>query len=243
MKLTPHNLSLIRFLVNHNYFLYSGIFLILLSFMFFILLYTQVANVIIRGDVIKDLQGTQSFYKQSLLTLQESTIEKNIKKHNPWISTVAIEKKFPKTIIITIVKSDIVGYIDTTYSRILLSSEGTIVGKLEPFTNTSFANISYYQVLNGYELHVGDNIGFHDILTTLKALRILSDFGLEITFAKINAFNNIEISDGEKIIIFTAEKDIQIQVEIAKEILVQSKLQSTMVKKIDTRFQKPIVVY
>jgi len=127
---------------------------------------------------------------------------------------------------------------ETTKDFYMVDEDGVVVKK----ENDSFLPlILLSEQLN---LNIGQQVPQSQIIEAIKFLTTLRLNLLEPKIAKITSPYSLTVwlKDGEEIV-FSFKKEIQIQVDSLQFILSRSKIEGRRVKKIDLRFDKPVVTY
>jgi hypothetical protein len=188
------------------------------------------------------LIGLQSFRGDSLLFTSQTQIKGEVLSANAEVKDVLVTKKYPNTINIHVSLYEPLAYLQTNGGLVLLSDDGHILSKARVKT-LDLPVISYYQQLSYEMLQSGENIDFLDIIKGLHFLQKSLDLGFKITSIDINGYNMLGLYAGDKEILFTLEKDSDLQDYQLETITRQLKIQGKDFKKIDLRFDKPVVEF
>jgi len=127
---------------------------------------------------------------------------------------------------------------ETTKDFYLVDEEGIVIKKEN---DSLLPLILLSEELN---LNIGERVPQQQIIEAIKFLTTLRLNLLEPKVAKITPPYSLTVwlKDGEEAI-FSLKKEIQIQVDSLQFILSRSKIEGRGIKKIDLRFDKPVVNY
>jgi len=127
---------------------------------------------------------------------------------------------------------------ETTKDFYLVDEEGVVVKKEN---NPLLPLILLPERLN---LNIGQQVPHPEISEVIEFLTTLRLNLLRPKIAKIISpyFLTVWLEDGEEVV-FSLKKEIQIQVDSLQFILSRSKIEGKRIKKIDLRFDKPVVKY
>jgi len=127
---------------------------------------------------------------------------------------------------------------ETTKDFFLVDEEGVVIKK-ENDPLLPLILLSEQLILN-----VGQQVPQREIVEAIKFLTTLRLNLLEPKIAKITSPYSLTVwlKDGEEVV-FSLKKEIQVQVDSLQFILSRSKIEGKEIKKIDLRFDKPVVSY
>ncbi|MDO8610364.1 MAG: FtsQ-type POTRA domain-containing protein [bacterium] len=185
--------------------------------------------------------GLSGYQNTNLILLHEKSVEKNIFNQNSMIKTIHIDKKFPDTLQVTVSMYIPIAYTESSIENFILSSDGRILKKSKEVGDLPL--IHYYQKLNKYSFGIGEYISYKDMLYALYFLDHVMDFGVRFNRIDINGFNMLLCKVDDKEIIFTAEKSKETQLYELEQIIKQFKVEGRNYKRIDLRFDKPVVAF
>jgi len=221
-------------------------FLLFLFGLLFLNEYFRVKEVKIEADLPSlNFIGVEGFKNKNLLFISTKKEELKLKNVNPQIKDVSIIKKPPNSLIIKIKSYSPKALIKTNQGFFVLSEDGRILFTVKNLSNFSLLPlINYYQLVNQSVYFVGDWLDFNDIKITLTLLNKLEEFNLKIK--NIDILNEdmilFKLKDGEEIV-FTSKKNWEKQIFPIPLILKQFKIEGRNFKRIDVRFDKPIVKF
>ena len=223
------------------------IFLILVLFFFFVVYflneYFLVQEIKIKGiSNNSSLNGIASYKNKNILFLSEKEIENKIISENPCVIKVYVNKEFPKTLNFLVSMQSELVQLKVSNGFFNLSEEGRIISKVRD-RKEELPIINYYQLFNYHENQAGDFITYEDIKTALFILKKAFELGIKTDSIDINGLSMIVLNFEERKVLFTTEKDKEIQIYEFDQIVHSLKIKGQSFKKLDLRFKKPIIVF
>lgn len=216
-------------------------FLSALSALFFVDLKTRIKFIEIKNETNQEkLNGLSDYQNKSLFLINDKELIDELKKKNPYVETVKIQKKFPSSLIIYPNFYQPVAVLEVSAGYFVLSSDGRILAKTKNGVQDLTA-INYYQKLNYYFYSAGDYLDLMDIKLGLLFSQNLDRLGLRVDILDIADRDMLVCNVGEKKIIFTSAKDSGLQIYELNQIIRQFKIKGEDFESIDLRFQKPVV--
>jgi len=224
------------------------ILFILLCTLFFVgVFYTNqfflVKNIQLVSSKNFSLSNKKELINSSLILINKEKIAKKIILDNYQIKTATVEKIWPSSLKITV--SFYEPYISLVVNNgfFELSCDGRILKKTKDIPQY-LPKINYYQKLNSSSFQTGDWIDFKDIKKALFFVEKLKEINLTVLTIDIKGqdmlvFNLIDA----KQIVFSNNKDINTQNYQLELIIKQFKIEGKDFKKIDLRFDKPIISF
>jgi len=181
--------------------------------------------------------------EKNWLFFSEKNEEKKIKDDYPYIKNILIEKKFPDKVVVKIDLYYPIAGIKTNDGFFILSSDGRILQKNKKL-DPSLPLINYYQLINSLIYKTGNSLDFNDLKISLKLLEELKKINIKINTIDIKNEDMILFNlDDKKEIVFTSRKEIEKQIFPILIILKQIKVEGKKYKRIDVRFDKPIIKF
>jgi hypothetical protein len=228
--------------VKKTVVLFGAIFLALV-FLFGIYFLLQIKKIIVKEytDSIP-LRGLRSFAQKNLLLVSPDDVKKIILTENPTIRSVAVQKAFPNTLIITVESQPFIAIFEMNSGYVYLSENGKIIQKSKE-KKEDIPLIKYYQKMNYASYNPGESLEYNDILTALHFLKTATEVGLQTDTVDINGFDMLLFSVGDKKLFFTTEKKKETQDYELRQIIKQFKIEGRDFKSLDLRFEKPIIVF
>lgn len=216
------------------------LFLVLVFFTTFYLLDTvfRVKEIVI--DKKNQLNGINAYMNKNLLMLSESSIKNELIIKNPLIKTIEVKKKFPSTIIISIIPEKPLAKLIVGQGFFYLSENGKIIAKTREELDETIT-INYYQKLNFQSHRTGEFIGYADIMKAVGLITLVEDSGFKVDNVDIGGVDVILFNLGDKNLIFSSVKNIEEQLYQWREIARQFKIEGKSYREVDLRYDKPIV--
>lgn len=236
------NTSSVKFLNKIKFFIFFS-FLCLISFsiLFFIYQFFLIKNIQLISENKFSLVNKDGLINKSLLFVNKDQIAKKIIKENFLLKRVIVDKIWPDTLKIS------VSFYEPCISLVVnngffnLSCDGRILQKIKN-SQQFLPVINYYQKLNNSSFQTGDWIEYKDIKQTLFFIDKLKQMNLMPLTIDIKGQNMLvfNLIDNKKII-FSNSKDKEVQEYQLELIIRQFKIEGKEFKKIDLRFDKPII--
>lgn len=238
------NTSLMKFLnKNRSFLFFFFLCLVFLVTLFFLNNFFQVKNIQLISDRNFSLINKDKLIKKNLFFINQDKITKEIIKENFFVKMATIRKVWPNSVKIS------VSFYEPCVSLIVsngffnLSCDGRILQKTST-DKTLLPVINYYQKLNNDSFQTGEWIDYKDIkqalffVEKLKQLYI-TPLTIDIKGQDMLVFNLID----DKVMIFSNDKDKEVQDYQLELIIRQFKIEGKDFKKIDLRFNKPIISF
>jgi hypothetical protein len=191
-------------------------------------------------DYQSKILGLDEIKNNFLFFLDEEKVKKIIKKRNPLVKEVIIEKKFPNKLILKLTQEKFIAILAVDSGYFYLNDEGKILLKTKKI-NEILPKINFYQKLSFDSYSVGEKIDFNDILTGIYFLKNLLDINLKPDNLDIIGADVLVFNIGEKKFYFSTIKNREVQLYQLNQIVKQFKIEGRAYKEIDLRFDKPIV--
>lgn len=202
----------------------------------------SVKEIVITSYHKKDtVRGLEPYYSEFLPFISAEELQKNLVASNPIIAKVQVSKIYPNKLVLNLqtVKPVVATKVADEY--ILLAVNGRILQKLKA-KPSGLTELVYYQQLFKEQIKIGELLGFKDLQIAIRFVDVLGSFGYKVKRVDINSFYMIrlELEDSREILV-TTEKDIQKQEYQIGAILRQFKVDGTNFKRIDVRYDKPVM--
>jgi cell division septal protein FtsQ len=189
------------------------------------------------------LTNKNEIINKSLLLLDTDKISEKIINENYLVKTAKVEKIWPSKLKITISLYEPCASLIVNNGFFNLSCDGRILQKSRNMIQY-LPVINYYQKLNNNSFQTGDWIDYKDIRHVLFFINKLNEISIKVLTVDIKGqdmlvFNLID----DKKVIFSNSKDQDIQDYQLELIIKQFKIEGRNYKKIDLRFDKPIISF
>lgn len=187
------------------------------------------------------IRGYEQYYSTFLPLLSEKDVKESLVSQNPTISKVSVAKQYPDKLLISVETNGPAVTFKVGDEYVLLTSSGRILQKVKT-KPSDIPEISYYQELFKEDIKIGDTISFKDLQIAIGFIRILNSLGHRVIQVDINSFYMIRlVLEDAKEVLVTTEKDIRKQEYQLTAILRQFKVDGTAFKRLDIRFDKPVM--
>jgi cell division septal protein FtsQ len=215
----------------------------LFGLLYFVDSYFTIKNIEVIGvKRIDDVKGIYAWNSKNILLFSEEELEKTISDRNPNVKSVTVIKKYPKTIQCVVEEYKPFASFLVNQGYFVLSSDGRILQKVKEKPG-NLPLITYYQKLNYTTWQSGDRIEYQDLLTALYFLEQTSGLGLAVNTIDINGLNMIALQLQDQKILFTTEKDRDVQEYQLKTIIRQFRISGKNFTVLDLRFDKPVIQF
>lgn len=210
---------------------------------FFVNRFFLVKNIQLISDKKFELVNKNKLINKSLIFIDEHKIAKKIVLENYLLKTAVVKKKWPDNLLIEVTFYEPCASLIINNGYFNLSSDGRILEKLHE-SPMSLPIINFYQKLNNNSFQIGNWVDYKDINKALYFIDKLKQINIypltiDIKGQDMLVFNLI----GAKKIIFSNNKDEEIQDYQLELIIKQFRVEGKEFSKIDLRFDKPIIQF
>lgn len=218
-----------------------AIFLIA-SIVFILLFFTHKIFTIKTIQIIGSnyINGSDQFVNSNLLYLDTKNICRIIKKENTNINQCVASKILPDILQLTVTEFEEVAALKISNGYFILNKNAVLLEKNKKSVNLPIIN--FYQKYNQKEYNKGDQILSLDIQKTLYAISELNNYDSSIIRVDIKSQNMIVLHTKNLEILLSTKKDLNEQINKLKKIIIGFKIKNIVIKKIDLRFNKPVVI-
>lgn len=240
--------------INYNFFHRRlSIFYLLIRIILILILVVIIAIFIFNFFKIKKINNKsqyqinhlEKYIDTNILLIDRHDLENQIVTDNSHLESVSIEKIYPNTLNIIAKKEIPAGYLVVGGGYYQISKTGKVLEKLKKLTDSSLnlPIINFYQKYNYYQYNIGEKIINHDILASVEILLFFKKYKLSTKTIDIASSDMILLHSGGISYIFSTKKDIRTQLNVLIYIYKKIKQENLSVKRIDLRFDKPILTY
>jgi len=238
------NILLTKFLNKLKFFLFFSLLcLLFFSILFFINQFFLIKKVELISDKKFLLANKDELINKNLIFINQDKIAKKIILENSLLKTAVVDKVWPVTLKITVYFYDPMAALIVNKGFFNLSADGRILSKIkngQPFLPI----INYYQKLNSNSFQTGDWIDYKDIQQTLFFIDKLRQINLMPLTIDIKGQDMLVFNlNGDKKIVFSNKKEKELQDYQLEFIIRQFKIEGKEFKKIDLRFEKPVIEF
>ncbi len=238
------NILLMKFLKKIKFFLiFILLCLISFSIIFFVYQFFLIKNIQLVSDQNFLLTNKGELINKSLLLVDEDEISKKIIKNNFLLKTAIVEKVWPNSLKISVTFYEPCVSLIVNNGFFNLSCDGRILQKIKD-RQPYLPIINYYQKLNAGSFQTGSWIDYKDIKQTLFFIDKLKQINLRPLTIDIKGQDMLVFNlNDSRIIVFSNSKDKDVQNYQLELIIRQFKIEGKEFKKIDLRFNKPIIEF
>jgi len=226
----------------------SQIFFILLTVLIFFTLsfigdsFLSIKKIEISGPEGINLKGLNNIYKTNIVFFDEKKLASLLFEANPQLKKINIKKKYPEKLIIYVEVQEPIASLKTISGFFLLGEDGRVISKVKADVKQLPA-INYYQKIDFSSFNSGQTISFTDLKLGLNYLNKGLSLGLPINSLDISGEDMLALKLKDKEIVFSLNKEKNSQLYQFETIIKQFKIAGRDFKKIDFRFDKPIVTF
>lgn len=189
----------------------------------------------------QSLYGLENTYNQSMIFLRGKTIADLIKNNNPTVREVRVGKKYPDTLTIAVSYYQPAAYLAADSGYLLLSDDGRILSRTKEGGLLDVPVIHYYEKISYTNTQPGSFLSLQDILTAIYFSGKTRDLGYHVITIDIDGVDMIGLNLEGKSVVFSSEKDRQLQVYQMERIVHQFRIEGKNFKKMDFRFNQPVL--
>lgn len=230
------------FLSKSAYILYPLIIAVCFFLLVFLDTHFTLTQIELKGAKVNQLKGLYAWNNSNLILLKEGEVAETLTKVNPLVKTMTVVKKYPSTLLITVALYKPQAYFTADSGYFVVSDNGRILQKTKK-KELVLPVIHYYQKLNYVRWQSGDFLTYKDILAALGFLQKTLDLGMTVDTVDIAGTNMIALQLQAQKILFTTEKDIDLQEYQLETIARQFKVKGGGFRVLDLRFDKPIIQF
>ncbi|MFA5769976.1 MAG: FtsQ-type POTRA domain-containing protein [Patescibacteria group bacterium] len=226
---------------------FSIFFLLLCSILFLIIFFVNrfflIKNIHLISDKKLSLVNKDKLINKSSLFINQEQIAKIIIKENFLLKSATVEKVWPDTLKISVTFYEPCALLVVNNGFFNLSCDGRILQKVKD-VKSFLPIINYYQKLNKNSFQTGDWINYRDIKQTLFFVERLKQINLVALTIDIKGQDMLvfKLIDNKEIV-FSSNKDEEVQDYQLELIVRQFKIEGKEFKKIDLRFEKPVITF
>ena len=238
------NILLVKFLSKLKFFLFfSFLCLIFFSILFFINQFFLIKKIELISDREFLLSNKDELINKNLIFINQDEIAKKIILENSLLKQVVVNKVWPITLKITVYFYEPIAALIVNQGFFNLSTDGRILSKIK-VGQPSLPIINYYQKLNSNSFQTGEMIDFKDIQQTLFFIDKLGQINFVPLTIDIKGQDMLVFNlNGDKKIVFSNKKEKELQDYQLEFIIRQFKIEGKEFKKIDLRFEKPVITF
>ena len=219
---------------------FLGAILIIFGLYKFLTGFFLIKTIKITADQKAALKGVEKLAGQNLLFLNRNKWEKEIEKENPVLKDIKIEKKFPFQVLITFKKREPKASIFNSTSNIafLIDGEGVILEqqKEEKGVPVIIASLQNFKI--------GDRIKNKNIDLVLNLISVVEEYTQSSKFEIDEIARILKVTlSGDVLVLISLEKEQESIIYSLQLLLKKFKIEGNWPRKIDLRFEKPILSF
>jgi len=209
--------------------------------LFFINSSFQIQKVLVVGPKADEKKAIESFLmNKNMLFLKDKGIESHIVGRFPMLNVNQIERQYPHTLILYLTAEKPFASLLTDVGYISVSQKGIVLKKERNGTPPS-PSISFYQPIRHTEYQVGQLISYAQLQKTFVLLKVLMDEGYQVETVAIDSVDMIACKTRGFTVAFSQKRDTELQKYELRQLVKQLKIGTLRVKRLDLRFDKPVV--
>jgi len=204
---------------------------------FFIFLFIssqyQVLNIEVMGKDIK-LNVNREKLPNNLFFLDTEKLESQIEEDNPLIEKISIEKKYPNTIMMTVVKRSVIARLHNRYQKVLIDHNAMVVG------DDVYAYGLPLIELDISHVNHGSTLTDQQVLQSIAFIELLNE---QLEVYKITNYNSssLQATIEETDILFPQNGELEQKVSTLQILLAGFRIRGSLPKIIDLRYSKPVI--
>lgn len=238
------NILSTKFLKRLKFLLFfSFLCLLFFSGLFFFDQLFLIKKIQLISDRKSSLANQDELINKNLIFLNEDQAAKEIVQENALIKKAVVDKLWPSTLKVTIYFYEPIAALVVNQGFFNLSVDGRILTKNKE-NYSSLPMVNYYQKLNNNSFSVGNWIDYKDLQQALFFVDKLKQINLKTLTVDIKGQDMLVFNlNSDKEIIFSSQKEKELQDYQLELIIRQFKIEGKDYKKIDLRFNKPIIQF
>lgn len=230
-----------RFLTDKKvFFITPAISIMLFLGIIYLYNYTLIRTIVVRGPKERSIIGLDGLKAKNLYVTSHREIMNKLLIQNPAVKKISVEKIFPDLVVIIPEFYTAIAYLPAGTGYLTVSQDGKILQKTRE-QPAGLPAVTYYQKINYEAFQSGQTVDYSDLKNGLAALKIAKDLGLAVDSVDIGGANMIRLQLDNKVILFSAQKSMQLQAYQLERLVRQFALEGKDFGSIDVRFEKPVV--
>lgn len=203
----------------------------------------RVKFIVVASSQPLQLHGLTEIKQKNIVFLSENEVVQTIKKANPYVRTVSMDKQYPDTVILTVQLYTPLAALNVQDGIYILSSDGTLLERTKTKPSSGLPLITFYQKFPYTSYYPAQQIQLKEITTALFFVTALKEAGLPCDSIDIKSLDMIVCNVRNKTILFTSQKDTNVQKYELQTIIREFKIEGKDFRSLDVRFDKPVVTF
>lgn len=187
------------------------------------------------------LIGLDQFSMKPLFLINSNKAMRDLLGKNPSFESINISLKYPNKLVITAIRSNVVGVLQVSNGFYELGSTGKVLAKLRVRQN-NLPLILLQQLLPYESYSVGQIINNQQLIFSTYVLGKFAENTIPIETVEMQGFDVVLCKGAGRTYVFSASKDKQTQVSDSIAIYRQFFIEGKKYSSLDVRFDKPVVV-
>lgn len=178
---------------------------------------------------------------KNIIFLKTKPLVSRILSQDPTIKEVKVKKKLPSEVVFELKKREAVAAIVEEATFFIVDKEGVIISKT---ANPQPENLPLIFVNEPINLREGEKFNTEEIVGLINLLNELRLYLFQPRSARLLSSQNgqVNLKNGEEVL-FSLKKELKIQLDSLQLIFSRSKIEGRNIKRVDLRFDKPVVTY
>lgn len=201
----------------------------------------EISSVIVIGASKEEKIVIASFLKKkNLLLLNETDVALQVRSRFPALTVREITKNYPGSLTVVITSEKPFAFLVTDNGYLSISQKGTVLEKVRD-KKTPEPAIQFYQSIRHNEYQMGQVITYVQLQKALVFVRTLLDEGFKVETVAIDSVDMIACKTRGFTVAFSQKRDTELQKYELRQLVKQLKIGTLRVKRLDLRFDKPVV--
>lgn len=188
-----------------------------------------------------DIKGLERVSGRFIPSIQADKIVNQILQDNPSLTSVKVYVYYPHTLYVSARKVRPVLAIKLADGYALISEEGKVLSKYKSEDEPNVPVVTYYHPLFYNQFTIGEQVSQEELTNSASFLNGCAGEGIRVTKIDISNENMIVLHTDSFEILITSERDIDKQLATFVYTIRQLRQQGTEFKRIDVRFEKPVI--
>jgi len=176
---------------------------------------------------------------QNIFLLKTRYLQEKIIKMTPQYRRINIQKRLPETLVITIMPREPFAKVEASNGKqVMVDEEGRVLETTA--YNLKLPKLLVYVLPQAYDQLLVDQ----KLIAGLELIKLLQNSYLNFEYISYPNETTLTVIMSDRVIAsFSAQKDLNTQVDSLQYILRHSRMKDKEIRTIDLRFQKPIITF
>lgn len=177
---------------------------------------------------------------KNILFLNDSDIALQVRARFPGLTVREVEKRYPNSVTLMIASEKPFASLVTDGGYLSVSQNGTVLQKVRGKTPPEPA-VNFYQPIRHNEYQMGQVVTYAQLQKAFTFIRTLTDEGFRVETVAIDSVDMIACKTRGFTVAFSQKRDTDLQKYELRQLVKQLKIGTLRVKRLDLRFDKPVV--